>query len=348
MYNRIVKQIPALLLFLFALALLVFAVSILSLHTDDFEYYYYPAIQAFLNGSSLYDANSPAFYNAPWLLGLWMPFAFFPYAISQYANTAMIVLSFLGSLWLLRAPKSVMLMSIFMLPAYTVIMHGQMDGIILFGIAIGYVAVQKRHAGLLSVALLLLAIKPISVILVALWFLGASRQWKAVLLSIGAVIVNSFFLGWDWIFRYVIYSMNHPVDAARVELWRTFSPWLLVPLAILAVAALAFVVWRHGFTDWTFGLSIATNLVIAPYVLWAHFVLLVPILLFLARRNVILALVLYLASWLIPVFGMVYPIAALVILWLTYGISTSIVKSTDTSSHSPATNVPFGRAITPL
>lgn len=319
-YNGIVKQIPALLLFLVALAMLVFAVSILSLHTDDFEYYYYPATQAFLNGSSLYDANSPAFYNAPWLLGLWMPFAFFPYAVSQCANTVMIVLAFLGSFWLLRAPKSVMLMSIFMLPASAVIMHGQMDGIILLGVALGYVAVQKRHAGLLSVALFLLAIKPVSVILVALWLIGASRQWKAALLSIGAVLVCALFLGWDWIFRYITYSMNHPVDSARVELWRTFSPWLLVPLAILAIAALAFIIRRRGFSDWTFGLAIATNLVFAPYVLWAHFVLLVPALLFLARRNVKLALVLYLASWLIPSFPMAYPIAALVILWLTLRI----------------------------
>lgn len=98
----------------------------------------------------------------------------------------------------------------------------------------------------------------------------------------------------------------------------------------------------------TFSLAVATNLVFSPYVTVSHMVGLVPVLLFLARRNVKLALVLYLASWLIPVFGMAYPIAALVILWLSYGISTSIVKSTLTSTHSPLDHVPFGRAITPL
>lgn len=346
------KQWLAVLLFLLALALVLFALSLTVPIVGDYFSFFRPTTLAFLRGeSNLYDAASPGYYNAPWALAIWIPFVSFPYAVGQGAHELLYLLFLLAAVWLLQkdVPRVGILFALLNIPAFILLMAAGIDSFVLLGIALAYVAVRRHHAGVLAVALFILATKPQNVLLVIALCLYASRQWKAVWLPIASVIVSSLFIGLDWPLRYLVYLRdNPPMQAWRVELWNSVPLLVLVPLAFVALSAFAWFVWRRGFTEMTFSLAVATNLVFSPYVTVSHMVGLVPVLLFLARRNVKLALVLYLASWLIPVFGMAYPIAALVILWLSYGISTSIVKSTLTSTHSPLDHVPFGRAITPL
>jgi hypothetical protein len=304
-----------------ALVLAAYAIFLVAPLQGDYYQFYYPSLIRFLGGGTrLYDASSPPFYNAPWLLGFWIPFAGFPYLVGQYANTLLILVSALASLWMFRrsTPRVAVFLAIFSLPCLALVVHGQVDALVLLGVTLGYFAVRRRNTALLSVALCLLAIKPVSVILVALWFLAASRQWKALSIPFVAVVLCAIFLGFDWPMRYVTYTLQHPLDAPRVELWRLdISPILLGTLTLAALLAFLLLVKRRGFDDWTFGLALTTNFVFSPYLLWAHYVALIPALLILARPQLKFAVLVYLSSFLLPWFGAAYPIAMFLAQWLT-------------------------------
>lgn len=323
-YNGIVKQWLAVLLFLVALALVLFALSLTVPIVGDYFSFFRPTTLAFLRGeSNLYDASSLGYYNAPWALAIWIPFAGFPYAVGQGAHELLYLLFLLAAIWLLQkdVPRVGILFALLNIPAFILLVAAGIDSFVLLGIALAYIAVRRRRVGVLAVSLFILATKPQNVLLVIALCLYASRQWKAIWLSIASVIVSGLFIGFDWPMRYLVYLRdNPPIQARRVELWNAVPATVLIPLALIALSLFAWFVWRRGFNEATFSLAIATNLVFSPYVTDSHMVILVPILLFLARRNVKLALIPYLASWLIFYFPMVYPIAALVILWLTLRI----------------------------
>jgi hypothetical protein len=321
----------ALLLLATALVLAVYAISLLWPLSTDYYYYYYPTLIRFLGDQTrLYDTSSPAFYNVPWLLGVWMPFAGFPYPVAQYFNTLLILVCLLASVAMFRrgVPRIAVGFAILNFPCAALVRNGQTDAFVLLGVAIGYVAVRRRNIPLLSVALCLLAIKPVSVILVAIWFLAALRDLRALLLPFAATIFSAFFIGFDWPFRYLTYTLQHPVNNPRVELWRLdISPVFLATLGLIALLAFLVLLRRRGFDDWTFGLALTTNFVFSPYLLWAHYVALIPVFLLLARQHLRLATIVYLSSFLLLWFGEFYPIAMFIALWL-------IVQTNHTSHMS--------------
>lgn len=321
------KNVISLLVFLAALVLAVYAFSLVTPIVGDYFSFFRPTTIAFLRGdSNLYDAQSFGFLNAPWALAIWIPFVGFPYWVGQSAHVLLYLSFVIISLALLRkdVPLIGVVFAVFNIPAFILMVAAGIDSFVLLGIALAFVATLRRHAGLLSVALFILATKPQNVALVALVCLYASRDWKATWLTIGAAVVSGLFVGLDWPLRYISYMQTWPpLIERRVELWAFLPPVMLVAAAVFALAALVYLLRRDGFNEWTFSLALTTNLVFSPYVLFAHFVLLIPALLFIARRNWRLALVPWLASWLllfsppnIPWFGMLYPISVFALLWV--------------------------------
>lgn len=317
----------SLLLFLSALALAVFAISLMTPIVGDYFSFARPTTLAFLRGeSNLYDSQSPYFYNAPWTLALWIPFVGFPYTIGQMAHELLYILCVLVSIALVRknVPKAGILFVIFNIPCFILIVAAGTDALLLLGVVLGYVALSRKNSGLLAVSFFVMATKPQNVVLVVLLLLYASHDWKATLLPIGAAVVSGLFIGLDWPLRYVDHlQIQPPLADPRIELWQALPPVPLATLALLAILALAYLVRREGFNEWTFGLALVTNLVFSVYVLWVHFIVLIPVLLFLARRDWRLALIPWLVSWLLPFtprgapwFGMIYPLSVFVVLWL--------------------------------
>ena len=305
-----------------ALVAVVLALQFLTpIIVGDYHEFTRPTTLAFLRGdSNLYDAGSFSFYNAPWALAIWLPFVSYPYVVGQSAHELVYIGCLVLSLWLfqkkMKAPRLGVLFATFNFPVFVLIVAAGIDSVVLLGVALGYIAARRRHAGLLAVALFILATKPQNVVLVAALFLYTVREWRAVLLTFGAVIVSGAFIGFDWIGRYWSYlQASPPAAASRVELWDKLPVPLIVLAALVALAALAWLVRREGFTDLTFGLAITTNLVFGVYILWAHFVGLIPVVLVIARRDVRLAAVLFVLGWFL-IQPMTYPVAAFVILWL--------------------------------
>lgn len=305
----------------------------------DYHEFTRPTTLAFLSGrSNLYDANS-SFYNAPWSIAIWLPFVSYPYVIGQSAHYLVYIGCVVISLWLfqkeLKAPRLGVWFAVLTFPVFVLIVAAGIDSVILLGTALGYIAARRRNVGLLAVALFVLAAKPQNVALVAALFLYTLPAWRAVLLTFGAVIVSGMFIGLDWIWRLGAYlQANPPIAASRIELWSKLPTPLLILAALVAVGALAGLVHRDGFNDITFGLAIATNLVFGIYVLWSHFVGLVPVVLVIARRDIRLAGLLYLCGWFF-IEPMVYPIAAFLILWgIALSGPTDRVKMRVTGAYS--------------
>ncbi len=318
-YSRGVKNIFGFCLFAAALLVALYAISLMTPIVGDYISVFRPTTLAFLRGETkLYDTPSLTFYNAPWALALWIPFVSFPYAIGQGAHELVYILFFIAAVALLQkgVPRAGILFAFINIPAFLLVVAAGIDSFALLGAALIFVATRRRHALLFAVALFILATKPQNVLLASALCLYFFRAWKALLLPLAAVIVSALFVGLDWPLRYWAFlSTSPPIPERRVELWLTVPPTVLVPLALVALAAFLYLVRRDGFNEWTFSIALATNLVFSPYALWVTFVLLVPVLLFVARLNVWLAALLWLSSWFLPQFGMVYPIVAFVVLW---------------------------------
>lgn len=314
-----VRRALAYCLFLSALLGVLYAISRLTPIVGDYFSFFRPTTIAFLGGeTNLYDPRAPGFFNAPWALALWIPFVGFPYWFGQAVHELVYILCLLISIALLQkhVPRAGVLFAIFNIPAFILVVAAGIDSFVLLGVALAYVAAGRRHAQLLAVALFVLATKPQNVVLVGVICLYALRTWKPLLLTLGAAVVSALFIGFDWPLRYLTYLQSSPpLPEKRVDLWLSVPPVILVASALLAVAGLVYLVKRDGFNEWTFSLALATNIVFSPYVLWAHLVLLVPVLLFLARRDWRLAAIVWLSSWLLPMFGMAYPIVAFIVLW---------------------------------
>ncbi len=305
----------ALLFFLVALVVCVYAIQLMTPVVGDYMSFARPTTLAFLRGeTNLYDSTSPGFFNAPWALAIWMPFVAFPYAVGQSAHELVYILCLLISVALLAkdVPRVAVLFAVFNIPAFVLVVAAGIDSFVLLGVVLAYIAARRRHPGLLAVTFFILATKPQSVLLVSALCLFTVRDWKPVLLPVGAVLVSGLFAGLDWPLRYLGFNQAFPPLAERrIELWTFVPPMVLIPLSIAAVIFLGYAVRKQGFGPLTFSLALATNLVFSPYVLWAHFVLLVPVILFTGHRDWRLAALVWLSSWLLPQFGMLYPIVAL-------------------------------------
>lgn len=300
-------------LFAVSLALVLYALHLVTPIVGDYFSFFRPTALAFLRGeSNLYDAGSTGYFNAPWAMAIWLPFVAYPYLVGQSAH----VLAYLGcilvSVALLRkdVPGIGVLASLFNLPMFVVLMAAGIDPFVLLGVSLAYVAIHRRHAELGSVALFVLLAKPQSVLLVMALLVYTLRSWRAIALPALAAFVSALFIGFDWPLRYFYYlQSNPPLNDPRVELWR-FVPAL--PLALLGLASLAvlvFLVRRKSPDDLVFAFALTTGFVFAPYALWPHFVALTPAFFAIARRSLALTLPVYVSLWFLPWFGMAYPLA---------------------------------------
>ncbi|MBM2847297.1 MAG: hypothetical protein HW418_239 [Anaerolineales bacterium] len=138
--------------------------------------------------------------------------------------------------------------------------------------------------------------------------------------------------GPDWPLRYVnTYKADPPYTYLIVTVWRAAGALhlptaLIVALCGIALAGWGFAVWKVGLTQFTLGLALATNLIVSPYALGYHYILLIPAFLYVARRRPGLALLAYAATWTpllrlrlgfsITWIDLAYPLIVLASLWL--------------------------------
>lgn len=278
----------------------------------DYFFHFRPMADQWLGGQfSMYDPAYHQLFYPPWSLAVIVPLGLF----SLRTGHAVLFLFSLGSILVSvrilemtgRIPWYAWVLILVNLHTFDMFIRGQLDSFVLIGIVLGWWAIRRRNPLALSLAFLLMTIKPpLNVGLTGLLFLIAIRRWSwreiALALSMPAVaaIISGLILGFDWPLH--IINRPAPVIYLSISLWRGTAmaglpAWPVATATALGVIAFLRVALRDGLTERTLCLALATNLLFTPYANGDHYALLIPALIYLARRNWRLTLLAYLATW---------------------------------------------------
>jgi len=309
----------------------------------DYYYTQRPIAERLLHGQTrLYDGYSYGLYNAPWSIVLIIPLTLLSVPVGQAVLT---VMSFLGIILAVhavreseRTPVVFVVLAVVNLHTFDLVIRGNLDAFLLAGVGLSWIGFQRKNPWLLSLGFWLMSIKPVNVALTGLLFLFSIRRWpfrdwlKAASLLLVSLVVSLLVNGPDWPLRYVnTYKADPPYTYLIVTVWRAAGALhlptaLIVALCGIALAGWGFAVWKVGLTQFTLGLALATNLIVSPYALGYHYILLIPAFLYVARRRPGLALLAYAATWTpllrlrlgfsITWIDLAYPLIVLASLWL--------------------------------
>lgn len=309
----------------------------------DLVKYFAPVPRLWLDGDTrLYDAGVPSgFPYPPWFLLFILPLAWVSLRVGQLAIFVVSIWSVYASLGIFtqRDERFDLLPMIFLignLHFIHLLYLGQVDGLILIGLSWAWLALRSRNPVLFAAALVIMSTKPVNIalaVLLLLWHVLRRWSWREQLIAVwgpGVVllVIGALISGVDWPARYLDhFGQEGKPGIMRLSLWEFGLPDALVALvSVLLVVALIWAVWKQGLTRWTFSLALATNMLISPYVMGYHFVLLTPAFLHIWQRDKRLALGLWLLMFTALVraggaafdraaLDALYPVALLIALW---------------------------------
>jgi hypothetical protein len=244
----------------------------------DFHGLFYPVIRAVLEGRFSY-ASQPIYTNPPWTLVMLLPLGLFT---ADLARGLLLVATLLAMAWAMRDYRRFTVsypLAIISLPFLAMLWLGQIEGISILGALLGYRAVTRRSAGQLTLALLLMLVKPQETwLIICLLLIGSARQWsmrewvKIVAGVIGVAAINSLVFGFGWITR----ILSSPTYAGG---WQNFSLWQLGAEALRMLVAgvwlllLTAVVWSlsvAGISRLDFARAAVGSNLLSPYLTGPH------------------------------------------------------------------------------
>ncbi len=274
-----------------ALFLLPFILASVLRGPADFAVYAL-AVRQVLGGARLY-TDAVTFYYAPWAVLAFAPFAALPPIVGQAAFNVVSILALVWAVTTLSGAQrwqAVALSTTTMFSAW-LIMCSQVDALILAGVVLGYLAVERRRPWLFGLALVILGMKPTNVLLPALLLGLAVLRWprrelvQIAVLPALALAVGMVLAGPDWPVRFVAYLQTHPnpdpyglISPWGLAVYRT-SPWGNVGPVVLGTAgigALGFtVLQRHDLRESVLAV-LALGLLASPYVMVYHVIYAAP------------------------------------------------------------------------
>lgn len=244
-------------------ALLVVALRLLTRQIpfeSDWEGYFQPIARGWLDGSLVLYRDTRwggGYWSPPWLLWPLIPLAVWPAWIGW---GVLVVATLLLMAWLTRDYGRRWL--VFASPLIIdLVLDGPVEIAPMLGIALGWLARDRPY--LLGLALVLMATRPQTCFLVALWLLLHHRHRLRALLAPALVFAASLVLhGWDWPLRWASGpSVFITVDYANnVTPWRSLGLWM-------APVALALSVWalRLPRSRRNLGALVAANALATPF-----------------------------------------------------------------------------------
>ena len=273
---------------------------------DDYYYHFRPAAQKVLSGKSmLYDGEARGYYNAPWGILLILPTLPFSIAYGQALFTVATWGAIAASIALF-APGSVLLVvpAVLNMHALDLVLRGNMDGFVLLGVTLAAWGVRDRRAWALGLGFWLMSVKPVNVVLLGLVLLWLTWQWewwqKAIYVAPTAFsLLASLLVFGFWPIRYVQYFSSHPpftlpqITGARMldffGLSRVWVWLIVVPILVLWAVSL-----ERDDPLSSVVVTLSASLVVTPYALGGHYVLLTPVFVWLTARARW-----YIAAWLL-------------------------------------------------
>ncbi len=258
----------------------------------DLVNYFTKLPQDYLQGRTrFYDDGAPDFPYFPWFLLLMFPLAWIPLQLAQLVLFSLSIGSVMIAVDVFahsRAAQDFLL--IFFLIANLHFIYllylGQVDGIMLIALTLGYLAARREKPGELAATLFLMGMKPINLVLAAaLYVYHAFQHWRrqqfviAVVLPAFSLLALSVLIsGPDWVVRYIDrFGNGDKPGIMQVSLWDLGLPPGLVAIpAIGLLLLLAQAVKTQGLSHWTLSLALVINALLSPHTKSYHFVLLYP------------------------------------------------------------------------
>jgi hypothetical protein len=255
--------------------------AFLPLGVDFFDLFWPIPREWLLQGMPVYTAKRSGFYNPPWTVLLLLPFSLLPVRVGMVALT---IFSVGALLWVLHTFTSggsvgllLPILALCNLHCFDLLQRGQIDAFALLGLALAFQAAIRHKPWHLSVALLLISVKPVNVLLPLLAVFWQIRQWaphnlaKAFSLPVLALATSFPLFGWDWPGRLAA-NFQHVTfqEAWMSTLWRGLeslglSLWLGIALGILAAGYLAWVAKRTGVDQTFVAVAQVVTLTFTPY-----------------------------------------------------------------------------------
>ncbi len=281
----------------------------------DYYHTYRPTVENWLHGETLlYDENAPGFYNLPWAVLILIPIALVPLRLGEALMNVASIVCIVTAIDIFRrarpVPSYVVLLAIGNLHVLDLLVRGQVDAFVLLAVTLGWWSILTHRPLVLSLALCVMAIKPVNVALAGLLYLLAIRHWSrrdiATVLSIPVIvlIISILMAGADWPLRYIQYARDYPVPNRHrsIDIWDIASTiglprWPVLFVAAIAIFAFLREAWHEGVTLWTVSLALVTNFAFTYYASGYHYVLLIPALLLVASHSRVLLVLAYLATW---------------------------------------------------
>ncbi len=244
-----------------------------------------------------------------------------------------------------QSPAWARILAVVTVHAFTLLVVGNMDGLILLGVALSWFAAQTRRPGLMGLGLWILSLKPHNILLfglmtlVILWRWAWPERLRASAPLALSVVASFFIFGWDWPARYFAnMQVVPPWPFIITTVWRAAAKlnlpvWWFMPCAGLALFAWGWTWWKYGPARPVLAVALATNLLFAAYAIEPHYVLLIPVFLWVSERHPWMALLAYGAAfgvyalrvsygWDYVWLGVLYPLILFIGSWYAF-ISTA-------------------------
>jgi hypothetical protein len=193
----------------------------------DWHCFFWPAAHHWRDP---YAVTGGYFHNPPWLVFFLIPFGLVP---EVYGWAAFVLASFLiliDTARALGATKGGTIVALFTPPALSTIANGQIDILVLWGVALGIRAREHENPWLLSLGLLLISIKPqVAGMVGLLLWLDSKDKFRPLILPFFVAILSFVMYGW-WPAKW------NPVEADvswNISAW----PWGIPAGALLAIVA---------------------------------------------------------------------------------------------------------------
>lgn len=174
----------------------------------------------------------PIMFNPPWLSPILAPFITMPGRAGYILFIGLTVGILFYSTRVFEGNPIIMLISA---QLFWILWWGQIDGLVIFGIALGWFAYQKHSWRLFALALLLGALKPQigAIPLLAMWWWLGKDRWKPLAVLVIAVIVTSIIYG-PWL-QWVIEGVITITKSSQYFPWNSSIGLIGLPLFIPAL-----------------------------------------------------------------------------------------------------------------
>ncbi len=177
-------------------------------------------------------AEMVGLFNPMWLAPLLAPFVTMPGRWGYILFIGVLITVTIASTHILKGKKLLPLLSAQM---FWILWWGQIDPLVILGLALGWTAVQKKNWRLQTGSLLLMSLKPQISLLpaVALWWWIGRKRWMT-LAAFTAVLAFSIVIWGPWPLWVIEEMVNH-TSRGGFELWNTSLGFYAAPLLIPAL-----------------------------------------------------------------------------------------------------------------